>query len=342
MKLTSSTIVVSKQGDGHFTSLSQAVLSIEDDRNEKAIIFVKAGVYEEKVFVRKENLTIVGEDADTTILRYGDGAKKMRPNGREEYGTFNTAVLLLAGSRITIKNLTVENTAGPGCIAGQALAVYAASDQTAFYRCRFLGCQDTVFAGDLTDRLYKLMLPPSFLQSHVPITFPVTRCYFEDCFISGDVDFIFGPNTAYFYHCEIFSKKLQSEGTSYITAASTPAGQTYGFVFCRCCLTGDADKDSVYLGRPWRDFAKTAFLECRLGEHIAGEGWSNWGRVGAEVNLNYLEYQNNGPGASACRRVPFCRILNNPEIPAYFSKKEVLGGWVPPSETAKRLNSTVR
>lgn len=331
MKQPHNAVVVSKQGDGDFTTLTQAVQSVKDGRREEAVIFIKSGIYEEKVFVRKENLTIIGEDADTTILRYGDGAKKMRPNGREEYGTFNTAVLFLAGSRITVKNLTVENTAGPGCKAGQALAVYVASDQTAFIHCRFLGCQDTVFAGDLSDRLYKLMLPPDILQSTVPAAFPVIRNYFEDCFISGDVDFIFGPNTAYFNRCEIFSQRLQSEDASYITAASTPAGQTYGFVFHRCSLTGSADKGSVYLGRPWRDYAKTAFLECFLGEHIAKEGWSNWGRVGAEVNLNYLEYQNTGPGASTCCRAPFCRILTNPEIPAYFSKKEVLGGWDPPS-----------
>lgn len=331
MKQPPNAIVVSKQGDGDYTTLTQAVLSVTDGPREEAVIFIKSGIYEEKVFIRKENLTIIGEDANTTILRFGDGAKKMRPDGREEYGTFNTAVMLLAGSRITVQNLTVENTAGPGCEAGQALAVYAASDLTAFYRCRFLGCQDTVFAGDLASRMDKLMLPKDFRKSAVPVEFPVIRCYFEDCFLSGDVDFIFGPNTAYFYRCEIFSKKLQSENTAYITAASTPAGQTYGFVFSHCNLTGDADRESVYLGRPWRDFAKTAFLECRLGAHIAKEGWSNWGRVGAEANLNYIEYQNTGPGAPSCCRAPFCRILDNPRLPDYFSKKEVLGGWDPPS-----------
>ncbi len=112
-------IHVSKTDPTAFSSLQEAVLSIPDNRTETVEIFVAPGIYEEKVFIRKENIKIIGEDPETTIFRYGDGAKKPREDGDGEYGTFNTAVILLAGKDIAVKNITIENTAGPGYRAGQ-------------------------------------------------------------------------------------------------------------------------------------------------------------------------------------------------------------------------------
>lgn len=322
-------ITVAQDGTGDFTSILQAVLAVEDSRSEdeEAVIHIRPGVYEEKVFVRKQNLRLQGEDARTTVLRFGDGAKKPRPDGSGEYGTFNTATLFLAGDRITVENLTIENTAGPGSEAGQALAVYAASDRTKFCRCRLIGYQDTLFTGDVSDQLYRLMLPDYILNSKVPMIFPLTRNVFEDCFLCGDVDFLFGPNTVFFSNCEIYSRRLESEAQSYITAASTPAGQEFGYVFSHCRLTGDAAPKSVFLGRPWRDFAKTAFVECELGPHIAPVGWSNWGRPRAEANLQYLEVLCTGPGAVSHDRAPFAKILPSPDLLDYFSRENVLAGW---------------
>lgn len=327
------TILVSKTRPGAFKTLQEAVLSIDDRHTETVRILVEAGVYEEKVFIRKEHIEIIGESPETTVFRYGDGARKRRDGEDREYGTFNTAVILLAGRDIVMKNIAVENTAGPGCIAGQALALYAAADRCSFYHCHFTGYQDTVYTGSaISDRMKSLMLPAYFTQSDVFIGYPLLRNYFKDCRISGDVDFIFGSNTVFFDHCEICSRKRESESRAFITAASTPAGQEFGFVFSHCTLTGEADTESVYLGRPWRDFAKTAFVRCRMDGHICPEGWHNWEKARAEAVCSYVEAGNYGPGAVSDKRAPFSRQLTNPELLSYFSIQNVLGGedgWKP-------------
>lgn len=317
------TIIVSKTNPNAFSTLQEAVLSIDDNHQETVRIFIEPGIYEEKVFIRKENIEIVGSGRDNTIFRYGDGARKPRPDGEGEYGTFNTAVIMFAGKDITVRDLTVESTAGPGDVAGQALAIYVAADRCSFYHCNFTGWQDTIFSG-LTGS--NLMLPEFFTNSAVNMIHKTARNYFYDCFISGDVDFIFGPNVVFFDKCEIFSRKRKSEACSYITAANTPIDQEYGLVFSECRLTGDADTASVYLGRPWRDFAKTVFLNCHMDKHIIPEGWGNWGKVKAEAVCSYIEYNNDGPGAATEKRVPFSKQLTNPALTEYFSKESVLAG----------------
>lgn len=327
------TLIVSQKRPGAFKTLQAAILSIDDGHKETVRVIVEPGVYEEKVFIRKENIEIIGENPDTTVFRYGDGARKMREDKSGEYGTFNTAVLLLAGKDIHMKNITVENTAGPGCTAGQALAVYVAADRCSFDRCRFLGYQDTIFAGSaISDQMKNLMLPEFFTASKVPVEYPQLRNYFKNCYISGDVDFIFGPNTAFFDHCEIFSRKRLSEEKAFITAASTPAHQEYGLVFSHCILTGNDAPGTTYLGRPWRDFAKTAFISCEMGGHICPEGWQNWGKARAEAVCSYIEFANHGPGAACERRAAFSRQLTNPDLAEYFSARSVLcgaDGWLP-------------
>lgn len=325
------TLLLSKTNPSAFHSLQDAVLAVADNRSERTRILVSPGIYEEKVWIRKQNLEIIGQSPQNTIFRYGDGARKPRPDGCGEYGTFNTAVFLIAGQDIHLENLTVENTAGPGGIAGQALALYAAADCCSFRNCHFLGWQDTIFAGDARDCSMKhLMLPDFFARSSVPIDHPVIRNYFENCSISGDVDFIFGPNTAFFDHCTIHSRERKSEDRAFITAASTPAGQEYGLVFSHCRLTGDGEAHCVYLGRPWRDFAKTAFVHCHMDSHICPEGWHNWGKARAETLCSYIEYHNLGPGADARARAPFSRQLDNPALEDYYSRENVLGAnWSP-------------
>ncbi len=329
------TIYVSKTPSSfHFNTLQEAILSIPDATDEHFRILVSPGIYEEKVFIRKKNLEIIGESPDNTIFRYGDGARKLLPEGTGEYGTFNTAVMLITGCDITLRNLTVENTAGPGYLAGQALSVFVGADRCRLFNCRLLGFQDTVFAGNMTDRaLERLMLPDFYRGSSVPILYPCVRNYFQDCYIEGDVDYIFGPNIAYFYRCEIHSKKAISEGQfSYITAANTPAAQEFGFVFNACRLTGESKTPETYLGRPWRDFAKTAFVHCDMDGHILPEGWHNWGKARAEAVCSYVEYQNVGPGAASSQRVPFSKVLNHPDLESYYSIQNVLSGndgWEP-------------
>ena len=135
-----------------------------------------------------------------------------------------------------------------------------------------------------------------------------TRLYFEDCYIEGTTDFIFGPSTAWFENCEIHSRI-----NSYITAASTPQDIEYGYVFNRCRLTADEGVDKVYLGRPWRPYAYTLFMNCQMGGHIRPEGWHNWGKTDNEQTARYLEYNNTGAGAATDGRAPWSRQLTKKE-----------------------------
>jgi pectinesterase len=126
----------------------------------------------------------------------------------------------------------------------------------------------------------------------------MSRQYYKNCYIQGDIDFIFGSATAVFQDCEIFSNRLGSGQSSFVTAPSTPEGEKYGYVFHNCCLTGDAEPQSVYLGRPWRDFAKSAFISCQLGAHISAGGWHNWDKPWSESTTEFAEYGCTGPGSA--------------------------------------------
>ena len=312
-------ITVSKE-NSDFTTIQAALDALPQTGGE---IFIKEGTYREKLRVEKENVTISGEGASKTLLTYDDGAKKLLPSG-EEYGTFRTASFFVDANNFTARDITFINAAGPGAEAGQALAVYTNGDNHAFFNCRFLGHQDTIFTAP---RPEKKKDGSSFETEPQPRPLPkYYRVYFKECFIRGDVDFIFGGATAFFDNCEIFSSTRNMEPNGYITAASTPQGQAWGYVFSGCRLTGDCTPESVYLGRPWRDYAHVAFINCHMGAHIKKEGWHNWNRPEAETTARYEEYGSIGPGGDMSQRVSWSKILTTDEA-ALYTTKNVLGGW---------------
>jgi pectinesterase len=198
------------------------------------------------------------------------------------------------------ENITFQNSAGP---VGQAVAIFVSGDRAVFKNCRFLGFQDTLY----TYGKY-------------------SRQYYENCYIEGTVDFIFGSSTAVFKDCEIRSKR-----DAYITAASTPQGRDYGYVFINCKLTADPGVEKVFLGRPWRPYAQTVFIHCEMGAHIRPEGWNNWGNVSNEKTAFYAEYGSSGPGADISGRVPWAKKLNKKKLAAYSIEKVLAGddGWNP-------------
>lgn len=275
------TIVVSRDGTGNFRTLQEAIESARAFMDYTVTIYVRNGVYKEKVIVPSwvENIDIIGEDRDKTIITYDDHAniKKM--------GTFRTYTVKVEGSDITFKNLTIENNAAQ---LGQAVALHTEGDRLKFINCRILGNQDTIYTGA-----------------------KFTRLYFKDCYIDGTTDFIFGPSTALFEDCIIHSKR-----NSYVTAASTPKEAKYGYVFKHCKLTAEPGVDKVYLGRPWRPYAYTLFIECELGKHIVSAGWHNWGKQSNEETARYMEYKNTGEGANASERVAWSKQLTKKEAEA--------------------------
>ena len=287
------TLVVSRDGTGEFRTIDEAIEVCRAFMDYTKVIYVKKGVYKEKLIIPSwlTNITICGEDRDNTIITWDDHANIKMPVGGldseaavrgKPMGTFRTYTLKVQGSYITLKDITIENNAAK---LGQAVTLHTEGDHILVQNCRLLGNQDTVYTG-----------------------VGGTRVAFYDCYIEGTTDFIFGPSIAWFQNCEIHSK-----ANSYITAASTPAGQKYGYVFYKCRLTADKDVDKVYLGRPWRPFAATIFMDCELGKHIRPEGWHNWNNAKNEETARYAEYGNKGEGASTKNRVKWSKQLSKKE-----------------------------
>ena len=307
------TIVVARDGTGEFRNISEAIEVCRAFMDYHKVIYVKRGTYKEKLEIPTHltNIEICGEDALTTIITWDDHANIMMPSAYDPIaierhptadnqhptpsnyhpiGTFRTFTLRVCGSDITLKNITIENNSAR---LGQAVALHTEGDRLRFIGCRFLGHQDTVYTGR-----------------------GGTRLLFRDCYIEGTTDFIFGPSTAWFENCTIKSK-----ANSYITAASTPADVEYGYVFNRCRLIADEGVTKVYLGRPWRPYAYTLFMNCTLGSHIVPAGWENWRNPDNEKTARYAEYNNSGDGANTKQRVSWSRQLTKKEIekiPQFF------------------------
>jgi len=297
------TIVVARDGTGEFRTVGEAIEVCRAFMDYHKVIYVKRGIYKEKLVIPSwlTHIEICGEDAATTVITYDDHANVRIPkvgdaaSGTQPMGTFRTYTLKVQGSDITIKNITIENNSAR---LGQAVALHTEGDRLRFINVRLLGHQDTVYTG-----------------------VGGTRLYFFNCYIEGTTDFIFGPATAWFEQCIIRSKV-----NSYITAASTPKNVAFGYVFHRCRLIADDGVDKVYLGRPWRPYAYTLFMNCEMGAHIRPEGWHNWGNASNERTARYAEYHNTGEGASAKGRAPWSRQISKKEA-EQITLSAVMGNW---------------
>lgn len=283
-------MTVALDGSGDFTSIQKAIDTCKAFPDERITIFVKNGIYNEKIRVPSWNirLSIKGESVDKTIISFGDSFAEIN---RGRNSTFFTYTLLVEADDFILENITVENTAGP---VGQAVALHVEGDRCVMRNCRIKGNQDTVYAAG-----------------------KFSRQYFKDCFIEGTTDFIFGEATAVFENCEIHCKS-----NSYLTAASTTEGKPFGFVFLKCKLTADADVTEVYLGRPWRKYARVAFLDCEMDSFISPEGWHSWSEKEDVTQVYFAEYNNYGPGADLSRRVVWSKKLKKKEAAAY-SKENI-------------------
>lgn len=295
------------------------------------IIHIAPGVYREKLVLERPCVTLEGCGAEDTVLVYGDYAQQILEDGSKR-GTFRTATLRIHTHDVTLRHMTVQNDAGCGRLVGQAIALYADGDRLHLDHCRLLGSQDTLFTAPLP---LKEAQPGGFIGpgQHLPRT--LGRQYYEHCYIQGDVDFIFGGGICYFEECEIFAAKPQQlppespDGQriyGYLTAASTFQERPYGYVFHRCRLSSDCPKASVYLGRPWREYARTVYLECYMDEHIHPAGWTDWNKE--HGHFYYGEYACYGPGSDTGQRVEYSCQLTAQEAEEYHVE-QVLEGWRP-------------
>lgn len=290
--------VVDQSGKGNFITVQEAIDAVPDFRQKETRIFIKNGVYNEKIVLAqsKRMVRFIGEDKFKTIITHADYAQKKNRFG-EEMGTTGSSTFFLFADDFKAENISFENSAGA---VGQAVAVRVVGDRVVFNNCRFLGNQDTLY--------------PQNQES---------RQYYKNCYIEGTVDFIFGAAICVFDSCELVCKS-----GGYITAASSPTTNNYGFVFRHCQIKGEEGvaKNSVYLGRPWRPHAKVVFLQCAMGQIIKEEAWHNWGKAANEQTAFYAEYGSTGKGAKPKARVDWSQQLTDAQAESYslvniFSKE---------------------
>lgn len=288
---------------GQFQTVQAAV----DAAPPHSVIHIQPGIYKERVVVpySKPFLTFRGDDPLSTIITNNSHAGLPGPKG--PINTFATQTVFIQANDFSAENLTFENSAGN---QGQAVALTIMGDRGIFRNCRFLGYQDT-------------LLPQAGRQ------------YFERCYIEGATDFIFGGSAAYFDHCTI-----HVTANGYITAANTTKDQRYGFVFDHAKITGAADV-KTFLGRPWRPWSATVFLNAEMSDAIRPAGWNNWNDPAREKTVRYAEYRNTGPGSDSVARVPWARKLTDAEAIEYTMEKVLAGldGWNPKTGA---VNSAVK
>lgn len=295
---------VAQDGSGNFKTIQEPIFAVRDLSQQQVTIFIKQGVYHEKIIIPswKTNISLVGEDKDRTIITNDDYAgKKLATRDvflkTDTLRTFTSYTVLIQGKDCRIENCTIQNTAGR---VGQAVALHIEGDRCIVKNCRLLGNQDTLYAAT-----------------------GASRQYYQDCYIEGTTDFIFGEATCIFRNCII-----KSLSNSYITAASTRPGQQFGFVFLNCKLIADTAAQKVFLGRPWRPYAKTVFIDTDMGDHILPEGWDNWRNTANEQTVFYAEYNSTGAGAHSKDRVNWSRQLTAEERNEY-TLQHIFYDWNP-------------
>ncbi|NCD70990.1 pectinesterase family protein [Mucilaginibacter agri] len=304
-------LTVAQDGSGNYQTIQEAVNSVRDLSQKQVVIHIRKGTYHEKLVIPswKTRISLVGEDAQNTIIANADFSGKLYPGvkdafGKDKFSTYTSYTVLVQGNDFTAENLTIQNTSGR---VGQAVALHIEGDRCIIKNCRLLGNQDTLYAA--TER---------------------SRQFYQGCYIEGTTDFIFGEATAVFDKCIV-----KSLSNSYVSAAATSPRQLFGFVFLRCKFIADTSAKRVYLGRPWRPYAKTVVIHCELGNHILAAGWDPWKGDSMfpdkELTTYYAEYGNTGAGANTTGRVAWAKQLSSKEAKGYTINNILAGAdnWNP-------------
>ena len=291
--------VVGKDSKSKYHSIQEVLNLIPSGNTKPVSIYIKQGIYKEVITVdaSKSNILLVGESEDNTIIQFDNHAGVKMPNG-DTLNTWTCATAFIYGNDFQAQHISFSNQAGFN--AGQAVALRVEGNRASFYNCKMLGFQDVLF-----------------------LSGNGVKHYFENCYIEGTTDFIFGAATALFQNCKIHSKK-----NSHVTAASTNSIIPIGFVFKNCKLTGDSVLNKVSLGRPWSPTASVTYIDCWLGKHIIEEGWNNWKNPANEATARYSEYKSVGPGANPSKRAAWSKQLSDDQANS-FTIEKIFGTWVP-------------
>lgn len=295
------TITVSKDGNGDFAKIQEAINSVRDLGPGEVLILIKNGIYNEKINIPswKTQLKLKGENKEKTIITNDDYAGKIDALTHQKILTYTSYTLLIAADDIMLENLTIQNTS---CNQGQAVALHVEGDRFIAKNTNIRGCQDTLYTATNN-----------------------SRQYYENCLIEGTTDFIFGEATAVFKDCII-----NSLANSFITASASAKEKQFGYVFFDCTLTASNHLNKVYLGRPWRPYAKTVFINTTMSNHILDEGWNAWTGdkmfPDKEKTTFYAEY--NTKGVDTKKRVNWSHQLTKNQLKKY-TIQNIFNGWIP-------------
>lgn len=268
-------------------------------------IFLKEGIYNEKVNIFNDNIKIVGENAENTIIRNNDYFHKILNDGNEA-NTFRTFTCLITGKNVSLSNLTIENNSLPSSKYGQAVALHACGDNLICENVILKSAQDTLFTGplpkDLIERYTGFLLKEQLNPKG-------TKQIYKNCKIYGDTDFIFGCSQALFINSDIISI-----GKGFLAAPAHAKEMKYGYLFYKCNLISENNADGTYLARPWRDYGTAAFIDCNIGKHIDSKGFNKWDGTNRDKTARFYEYSSN---VDLSNREKWINILNKDEANLY-------------------------
>ncbi len=292
-----------------------SIQSVLNQAQEGDVLYLKNGIYKEKIEIKQNKISLVGEDPDKTIIVNHDFYHKIMPDFNE-CNTFRTYTCYVEGNDVTLSNLTIKNSATPSAKYGQAVALHVHGTHFICENVILQSAQDTLFTGPLPADLiqrHQGFLPKSFLKGNSSIQ------TYKNCQIYGDVDFIFGGATALFEDCKIISiarqKKNAEESSGFICAPSHDANTPFGYLFYHCDLIAEDDSVSyVYLARPWRDYGCAAFIECNLHSHIHPLGFNKWGNTHRDQTARFYEYSLN---QDLTKREKWAHLLSKQEATQY-------------------------
>lgn len=307
-------IVVSKDGNGTFKTIAEAIKKAPEHSNRRTIIYVKAGRYEEtnlKVGRKKTNLMFIGDGKDKTVI---SGSKNVLQN----MTTFHTASFAATGAGFIARDMTFENSAGPS--KHQAVALRVGADHSVVYRCNIIGYQDTLYVHS-------------------------NRQFFRECDVYGTVDFIFGNAAVVFQNCSLYARKPMPSQKNTITAQNRKdPNQNTGISIHACRILAASDLEPskgsfpTYLGRPWKLYSRVVYMLSYMGDHIQPRGWLEWNSTFALDTLYYGEYMNSGPGAAVGQRVkwPGYRVITSTVEAGKFTVAQFIYGssWLPSTGVA--------
>ncbi|KAL2338835.1 hypothetical protein Fmac_013281 [Flemingia macrophylla] len=292
--------VVAADGSGNYTTVGDAVLAAPDYSMKRFVIYIKKGVYVENVEIKKKkwNIMMVGDGIDATVI---SGNRSFI----DGWTTFRSPTFAVSGRGFIARDISFENTAGPE--KHQAVALRSDSDLSVFYRCGISGFQDSLYTHTM-------------------------RQFFRECRIRGTVDFIFGDATAMFQNCAIEARQGLADQKNTITAQGRKdPNEPTGFSFQFCNISGDSEQ--TYLGRPWKAYSRTIFMQSYMSEVIREEGWLEWNGNFALDTLYYAEYMNTGAGAGVANRVKWAgyHVLNDSSEASNFTVTQFIKGnlWLP-------------